>query len=79
MVVVILRLMLNFLQITLTFNQIYTGVNVSSSNTIEIPLSDINLLDQVEINNQLIGGGVIPSDINEFVEQINDAKDITKY
>ena len=40
-------------------------------------MSDINLLDQVEINSQLIGGGVIPNDINELVEQINDAKDTT--
>ena len=55
-----------------------TGVSVTASNTIEIPLSDINLLDQVEINSQLIGGGVIPSDINELVEQINDAKDTTE-
>ena len=54
-----------------------TGVNVSSSNNIEIASSDINLLDQVEINGQLIGGGVIPSDINELVEQVNEQSDLT--
>ncbi len=54
-----------------------TGVTVSSSNTIEIASSDVNLLDQVEINGQLIGGGVIPSNINELVEQLNDQRDLT--
>ena len=54
-----------------------TGVTASSSNTIEIASSDINLLDQVEINGQLIGGGIIPNDINELVEQLNDQSDLT--
>ncbi|OUU74355.1 MAG: flagellar hook-associated protein FlgK [Methylococcaceae bacterium TMED69] len=54
-----------------------TGVNVSSSNHIEIASSDINLLDQVEINGQLIGGGVIPNNINELVQQLNDQSDLT--
>ena len=77
-VVAISRLMLNFCDyINLKSN--LTGVSVTASSTIEIPLSDINLLDQVEINSQLIGGGVIPNDINELVEQINDVKDTLKY